>query len=488
MAAQSFLNLDVAQNFSTFKFSYNPIISDNTTSSAKPEYSQISTTAFGVGYSYFHKSGAFATGGLGFRKAGASLVYKKTNYLWNLQYFDIKAGIGYQYNKWRIRPYASVIPYYAYLMNAKQSIGQNYYDIKAENALKAYDFGLLLNLGLNIKMTQYLALCAEYGYNLGLKNIEPEEDQYLYNRGFLIKLGLSISINNLKTIQEPVPLQNQQVQTNDAGAGNFQPAQFQLAGAKNNSSSAKNNTDESATNSVSATETSQNNDEQKIQSPGTIGWTRSTPTSTPKTKNVLTGSSSDNNLNEDINTPETVNSNNSSNNSTLANNSSGTAKSTETQSSTGNQTASSGTNETKRSQPVDAKSANSSSNATYGAVPVTPDKNNPGSEMNIPIIEASQNTKKTSSDDKIVFKVQLTAVKNPLGNEHPILQNIKGEIRAEKGRDGWLRYYLGSYKTYEAAYKELKKIKTKGLAEGGFIVAFKNGKKITVAEAKELLK
>ena len=389
-------------------------------------------------------------------------------------------------------------------MNAKQSIGQNYYDIKADKALKAYDFGLLLNLGANIKLSQYIALYAEYGYNLGLKNIEPEEEQYLYNRGFLIKLGLAININNIKTIQEPVAKQTTpQTEPAEIETDNFQPSQFQLAGAKTNSSAASNISN--GTTNPASTELSQNNSqnptEQKIESPGTVGWTRTAPVSSPKPKNTLTGSASENsdaaNVSENGNfyesksagnATESANRSVSTTSPNTAGNNTTTAGSNSANPNAASNTAyTSNSSETKRNQPADSKTANTSA-ATYGAVPVPQDKNNSGSEMVIPVVNAEQKTKKLSSDDKVVFKVQLTAVKNALGSEHPILQNIKGEIRAEKGRDGWLRYYLGSYKTYDDAYKELKKIKAKGLAEGGFIVAFKNGKKITVAEAKELLK
>ena len=61
-------------------------------------------------------------------------------------------------------------------------------------------------------------------------------------------------------------------------------------------------------------------------------------------------------------------------------------------------------------------------------------------------------------------------------------------VKKEKSDDGWFRYYAGSFKTYEKAQTELDKIKSNGVITDAFIVAFKNGKKITVADAKKILK
>lgn len=481
LAAQSFLNLDVAQNFSTFKFSDNSILDDNLQSYTSPEYSQISTTAFGAGYSYLHTSGVFASCGLGFRKAGASLVYKKTNYFWDLQYFDIKAGIGYQYDKWRIKPYVSIIPYYAYLMNAKQSIGLNYYDIKADKALKAYDFGLLLNIGANIALSQHLAIYAEYGYNLGLKNIEPTEEQYLYNRGFALKLGLSISITNLKNMQGQVATQFQQLPENSADNG-IQPGQFQVAGANKNNTASAQNTNGASTNTEFSNQTE--GSDEKTTPPGTVGWAQNTNRPSQNNKNTSLSSEPEEEA-SNINAYQNQNTSGSQGNSTAPNttnstNSNKTGKSSDVSSGNENSTAQSTASKPSVTPSAQVAMITNTDSSISNKTPETREKKAE------PEIEPT--VKKFNSDDKVVFKIQLTAVKNSLRSGHPILKNIKGDIKAEKGRDGWMRYYLGAFKTYEEAQKELKKIKAKGLAEGGFIVAFKNGKKITVGEAKELLK
>lgn len=459
LAAQSYLKLDIAQNFSTFKFSYDPLVT-NDISSPNPVYSEISTTAFGMGYQHLHSSGAFLAGGLGFRKAGASLIHKKVNYLWNLQYLDLKAGAGYQYERWRIKPFVSVMPYYAYLLNAKQSIGLNYFDIKADNALRNFDLGLFLNLGANVALSQYIAIYAEYSYNLGLKNIEPAADQYLYNRGFALKIGLSISISNFKSMQDDIARQS----TVGTNLDNYAQSKENTPAASSNNTEIKKNDANGTNNSASSLSNLENEETTKIVSPGTIGWAQNTSSSFNPGKSKENASVSE----------ETVTTKNGSSNSeTLTTNTPNNRQSND------NQTKAIETN-SNNNQPAQTTntafsgSMSSKTNSTYGAVK--------------PANDIETTTKKGNSDDKVVFKVQLTAVKNSLRSTHPILKEIKGEIKAEKGRDGWMRYYLGAYKTYEEANKELKKIKAKGLAEGGFIVAFKNGKKITVAEAKDLLK
>lgn len=465
-AAQSYLNLDVAQNFSTFKFSHDPF-ETNDFSSPNPDYSEISTTAFGIGYKNFHSSGAFVGGGLGFRKGGASLVYKKINYLWNLQYIDIKAGIGYQYDRWRIKPFASVMPYYAYLLNAKQSIGLNYYDIKADKALKNFDLGIFLSLGGNVALSHYIAIYAEYSYNLGLKNIEPTEDQYLYNRGFAFKIGLSINVSNFKSMQDNSVKQSYDNAVKN-NLDNFTPPNENILVTSSNNTEIKKNIANSGNNPVSPSGDSENEETPKIVSPGTVGWARSTSTTSNLKKSADNASISDELFTTDANTQKAGS---SGLEMPTASNTPNTNKSTNPQPIKSSETNSN--NQIAQTSSPSSKTTSAKTNSTYGAVPPSPD--------------TEINTKKGSSDDKVVFKVQLTAVKNSLRSGHPILKEIKGDIKAEKGRDGWMRYYLGSYNTYEEAHKELKKIKAKGLAEGGFIVAFKNGKKITVAEAKDLL-
>lgn len=502
MNAQSFMNIEVAQNFSTFKFSYKFI--DNNTDFTKDyqQYTQINSVAYGAGFTKLQPSGLLLSGGLGFRKAGASLVYNRTNFLWELQYIDFKVGAGYLYNRWSVKPYASLMPYYAYLLSAKQSSGLNYYDIKADNALKSHDLGLLLNVGLKVALSYYADLFAEYNYNVGLNNIETAPEQFLYNRGFAVKLGLAINITNFKKLQDQLNKIPTESDTNI-------PAQNLSFGNQSNNS---------------------NSDVDKIPAPGTEGWARNSnppakknnvTNNLPKDDAAISDSNNPNNSNVDNYASKTVNGSINPTNSggqvnTIPNNTA-EPKSKNTNNTSGDNSTQNNTQSASRaivsnntipvstlpnntqvtSEPVDnvdyiedipfEKTTTEEINFNKSTA-IQVEKSTKTTPNNKKRTENQNNSKTSKSESKIEFKVQLTAVKNSLRDGHPIYKNFKGEIKSEKGKDGWMRYYLGSYETYEEALKELKKIKAKGLADGGFIVAFKNSKKISVSEAKELLK
>lgn len=511
MSGQSFMNIEVAQNFSTFKFSYKFI--DNTDfANDYQQYTQINSVAYGAGYTKLYSSGLLLSGGLGFRKAGASLVYNRTNFLWDLQYIDFKVGAGYLYNRWSIKPYAYLMPYYAYLLSAKQSSGLNYYDVKSDNALKSHDFGLLLNVGLKVALSYYTDLFAEYNYNVGLNNIETAPEQFLYNRGFAVKLGLSINITNFKKLQEQI---NAVPTDSDTS---IPPQNPSLANQSNNN----------------------NSDVDKIPAPGTEGWASKSNSATKK-NNISNNISKEDSSIIDSNDASNSNVDNNNSNKNTANSVSKTVdsstnpttKSTDINTLANNkpELTNKNTNNTSIDNSVENNTKSPSNTIpANNSIPVTVTTKNAQitsepvdnvdyiediqfektktEEINFNKSTAIQVEKNTSSnppvnkkttpnpknkptpknESKIEFKVQLTAVKNALRDGHPIYKNFKGEIKSEKGKDGWMRYYLGSYETYEEALKELKKIKAKGLADGGFIVAFKNSKKISVSEAKELLK
>ncbi|MGB3946980.1 MAG: hypothetical protein WBM13_03280 [Bacteroidia bacterium] len=505
------MNIEVAQNFSTFKFS-NKFIDDTNFASDYQQYTQINSIAYGAGYTNLRSSGLLFNGGLGFRKAGASLVYNRTNYLWDLQYIDFKVGAGYLYNRWSIKSYACFMPYYAYLLSAKQTSGLNYYDIKSDNALKSHDLGLLLNVGLKVALSYYTDLFAEYNYNLGLNNIETAPEQSLYNRGFLVKLGLAINITNFKKLQEQinkvpadsevsVPAQNLSLATpsdNKVSDVSKVPAPGTQGWASNsNTQSKKNNSNIALDNPNSNLSNLNNDDNTSTAVPSDLD---KKTIDEPQYKSVNISAANNNIDDKSDNTPtnnlgaaniKSSNNNIVSNSTTLAT----TVKSTPVESST---SSTNNKNTASAVEPIDnvdyiedipfekTKTEEINFNKSAG---IQVEKRTPSTTVNSKKKPDSVSEKKIPKNDaKIEFKVQLTAVKNSLRDGHPIYKNFKGEIKSEKGKDGWMRYYLGSYETYDEALKELKKIKAKGLADGGFIVAFKNSKKISVSEAKELLK
>lgn len=427
LGAQSYLSLDAAQVFSTFKFS-----SDNINASPLPGsgYSTITTTAFGCGYEYADSNGLMITAGLGIRKGGSSMVLNKVSYTWNLQYIDIKAGIGYQYSKWRLKPYVSVSPFYSQLLNAKQTIGVNYYDIKTGNVIKTNDFGLFLTAGFSVPVSKIISIYLDYNYILSLRNLETTESQYLYNRASAFRLGLLFNLSAAKAKE------NQDILVKKDTV--ILPVKTDTQIVKYDTS-AQNKTIATHTNTtVKNTDTVKNTKNDIILKSDTV----------KNTKNdfILKSDTVKNQKNNVILTYDTL--------KTIDNNNKGIVKID--------------TLEPKIIQKDPSKVENEQQ-----------DKLNEKQLQNISQIAKNQN---------ITFKIQLIAVKSELKPNNSSLKNVFLPVKKEKGDDGWFRYYTGSFKTYEKAQIELNKIKSNGINTDAFIVAFKDGKKITVADAKNIVK
>lgn|GEM_PF-615630 len=416
---QSFLNLDGAQVFSTFKFfSTN---SNQNQSADNPAYSRNTGTAFSLGFEHIVPNGLFALAGIGLRKAGSSLIYNNTNYTWNMQYTDVKAGIGYQLNKWPLKPYAEVMPYYAYLMDAKQSSGTNYFDIKSDKSIKSNDFGLFMAFGFKASISPYISIYAEYNYILGLYNIETTPEQYLYNRGFSFKFGLALTLTNF-IIPEKAIVQEQANLFADTTSGPSQTIAIPGAvGWKNNQEAAPAKT--------------------KITELGTSAVTSSAVSPPPVAPVTIVPITKD--------TTQKINIETASQNKS----------------------------------PDGPQVSPAIINAPVSGIP----KDVNSSKMPKEKLARTHHAANSVSRN-VVFKIQIAAVKSPMHISNSLLKKLTGKVEMDRGKDGYIRYYIGSFKNYEEAHAELNKIKSKGGAEGGFVVAFKKGKQVTLSEAKELVK
>ena len=188
--AQSGVTFDGSQVFSTFKFV-------NSEGALDKNFSSISGSAYNLGYLHTTKHRILLGGGIGLRKAGASKVVNETDITWNLQYAEAKFQVGYLFDKWRVSPVVLLSPYFASLLNANESIGGKYYDIKSQNLINKTDLGITTSLGVNIKLSDYIYMYSFYNQIFGLKNIEVNPNQKQYNRGFSLTLGLAFTINKL---------------------------------------------------------------------------------------------------------------------------------------------------------------------------------------------------------------------------------------------------------------------------------------------------
>jgi len=188
VGAQSSLTMEASQLYASFKFT------DSQGSELNTEYSGIFTGAYGVGYRFITESGIMLRGGLGMRKAGATLVYDDINYSWNLQYADAKLGVGYMLKKDRISPYLSVSGYYAYLLRGYQTINNEDFNMKTAESLNEMDYGVFITPGVHITLSDAVSSFLELNYMMGLQNIEKDEGQDATNLAYGVTLGLSFTI------------------------------------------------------------------------------------------------------------------------------------------------------------------------------------------------------------------------------------------------------------------------------------------------------
>ncbi|WP_152425054.1 hypothetical protein [Nafulsella turpanensis] len=191
--AQSSLTLDASQLSSNFKFI-------NSEGEADSEYNPTYTGAYSLGYQYATEGGFIARANVGMRNAGATMVYDDANYLWDLQYADAKLGAGYRYNPGRFSPYLIVSAYYAYLLKGNQVQGTSNHDLIKAGELQRRDYGVVVNPGVELSLSEYISVYTEFSYLMGLQNIEakPVEGadavQQGYNRAFALTLGLAFTI------------------------------------------------------------------------------------------------------------------------------------------------------------------------------------------------------------------------------------------------------------------------------------------------------
>lgn len=189
------ISFEVGELFSTFKFIDN-------TNAVQPNFTHNIAACFNLGYCYAIKTGhygnqngLFIQANVGIRKGGAAMVYEGLDINWVTQYANASVGLGYLYNKWRLKPYFSASPYLGYLLKANQTIGFANYDLKSSSILNSTDLGLIFSTGVKLILTNFISLYTDYKYILGVHNIENKTGKESYNRGFSFNLGIAITID-----------------------------------------------------------------------------------------------------------------------------------------------------------------------------------------------------------------------------------------------------------------------------------------------------
>jgi hypothetical protein len=189
--AQSSLTIDASQAYTNFLF----VDSDG---NEDKSYSGNYSGSYSVGYQY--AQGVLFRANIGMRKAGATTVIDETNYMWDLQYADVKLGIGYMFSGERIRPYFIASPYFAYLLKANQRINNEDFDIKKIGAIGNTDYGFFASPGVQLTLSDFISAYTQFNYMRGLQNLESngsneqEVSQEAHNTAYSISLGISFTI------------------------------------------------------------------------------------------------------------------------------------------------------------------------------------------------------------------------------------------------------------------------------------------------------
>lgn len=187
-AQTSSATIDATQVISNFKFT-------DSEGSKQNEYSPLYTSAYSLGYRYKMESGLLIKAAVGMRNAGATLIYDESNYSWNLQYADIKIGIGYSYNLNKLDVYLTASPYYAFLLKGNQRLNNEDFDIKTSGAINKADYGVIFSPGASFSVNEYITAYAEVSYLMGLSNLEPKTTaQKAQNVAIMPTLGIAFTI------------------------------------------------------------------------------------------------------------------------------------------------------------------------------------------------------------------------------------------------------------------------------------------------------
>lgn len=181
--AQTGITVEASQMFTNFKFT-------DSEGNQDKEYTSNLSGAYHVGYRYDLDNGVVVQANVGMRTAGASLLYDNSNYNWDLQYVDVRLGVGYLYDMNGIKPYLMVSPYYGQLLKANQLLNNENFDLKASGELQTNDFGVFLSPGVQFDVSDYISVYSQFDYMMGLQNLETNTNgQQSQNVAMAISVG-----------------------------------------------------------------------------------------------------------------------------------------------------------------------------------------------------------------------------------------------------------------------------------------------------------
>jgi hypothetical protein len=110
---------------------------------------------------------------------------------------------------------------------------------------------------------------------------------------------------------------------------------------------------------------------------------------------------------------------------------------------------------------------------------------NKGASIVITPAAVPDNTSRTYEPVKILYRVQILALKKPITLETVKVDGMEGEVYSLEG-EGFTRYYMGEFHDLKSANEYREKLVKNGF-EDACIVAYKNGDRITIKESLAIL-
>ena len=131
-----------------------------------------------------------------YSEMGAKSSFLDTPIDWKLNYLGVGATYLYKVlNKETISLSPGVNIGYDYLLKGEQTVGNKRYNLNQNDALKTWDLNAGLLLNSRFKVTESLYLNFEYRFNMGLNQIEKQDQgEKSKNIGHKALLGLSFNL------------------------------------------------------------------------------------------------------------------------------------------------------------------------------------------------------------------------------------------------------------------------------------------------------
>jgi hypothetical protein len=185
--AQSFVSFKYSQIYSNFYFR-------DRNGQADESLKADMRTGYGIDFKKLVHRNIYIGSELWYKNFGPMSYLNNQKLDWNLHYLDLNLGAGYILNYRRIKPYIGASFYGAYLFKANQTIGVNYFDIIENKSIKRMDFGFNLNGGVQYAFSDVTSVFFEVMYTRGLKNLEVDTEEKLFNTAICFRFGLTFLI------------------------------------------------------------------------------------------------------------------------------------------------------------------------------------------------------------------------------------------------------------------------------------------------------